>query len=170
MTSRAVGPVKRAALRAFRALPPWPSQQVIRLASPTYTLGSVAIIEHDERVLALRQTHRTGWTLPGGLIDAGEEPAEALRRELLEETGLDVDPGDVVASVVDPGVKHVDIIFRIECPRRPPVRVGSEATAHDWLRLADLSGSDRATRRIIRAVEAARAVPRTGRVHGQVDD
>ena len=51
----------------------------------------------DEEVLLTRMSSRTRipgrWTLPGGGLDHGEDPREALRREVLEETGLHVDPG-----------------------------------------------------------------------------
>ena len=51
----------------------------------------------DEEVLLTRMSSRTRipgrWTLPGGGVDHGEDPREALRREVLEETGLHVDPG-----------------------------------------------------------------------------
>jgi 8-oxo-dGTP pyrophosphatase MutT (NUDIX family) len=51
----------------------------------------------DEEVLLTRMSSRTRipgrWTLPGGGVDHGEDPREALRREVLEETGLHIDPG-----------------------------------------------------------------------------
>jgi len=50
------------------------------------------LIDPADRVLLVKlrweRTGWEGWVLPGGGIDAGEEPKEALQRELLEETGL----------------------------------------------------------------------------------
>jgi 8-oxo-dGTP pyrophosphatase MutT (NUDIX family) len=52
--------------------------------------------EEDGDVLLTRMSSRTRieglWTLPGGGIDHGEDPRDALRREVYEETGLHVEP------------------------------------------------------------------------------
>lgn len=40
--------------------------------------------------------HPDTWVLPGGGVDHGEHPRDAVRREVYEETGLHVDPGDLV--------------------------------------------------------------------------
>jgi 8-oxo-dGTP pyrophosphatase MutT (NUDIX family) len=51
-------------------------------------------------VLLTRMSSRTRiegwWTLPGGGIDHGEDPRDAVRREVHEETGLHVEPGRVL--------------------------------------------------------------------------
>lgn len=49
------------------------------------------------RLLILKPTYKGGWTLPGGIMEAGgESPWEACRRETREECGLDVSRGQLV--------------------------------------------------------------------------
>jgi 8-oxo-dGTP diphosphatase len=63
-------------------------------------LVSAAIVIEDRRVLVTQRktgSHLAGaWEFPGGKVEAGEDPRQALRRELREELGIDVHVGEIV--------------------------------------------------------------------------
>ena len=105
--------MKSLLLRLFVLLPiPW-RRRVTWLGMSTYTVGvSGIVVDGEGRVLLLRHRFResSGWQLPGGFVERGESLHVALKRELREEVGLEVD----VRRVVDAGVEralHIDISF-----------------------------------------------------------
>jgi 8-oxo-dGTP diphosphatase len=62
------------------------------------------LADDDGRVLLARRAHEPDaglWDTPGGFLEEGEDPLAGLRRELLEETGLAIEPGDFVGAYVD---------------------------------------------------------------------
>jgi 8-oxo-dGTP diphosphatase len=65
-----------------------------------------AVIKDDQgRLLLIKRGHEPGaglWSLPGGRIEPGETDAEALVREMREETGLTVQAGPLLGSVRRP--------------------------------------------------------------------
>jgi len=62
---------------------------------PRVPASAGALLRDDGgRVLILKPTYKSGWTVPGGQIEEdGESPWEGCRREVAEETGLDVTSG-----------------------------------------------------------------------------
>ena len=54
---------------------------------------SGAVISDDGELLAIERRDNGHWEPPGGLVDPGESLQETLVREVLEETGLHIDPG-----------------------------------------------------------------------------
>jgi 8-oxo-dGTP diphosphatase len=63
-----------------------------------------ALVVRDGALLLTRRAKEPlagWWDLPGGFVDPGEHPAETVRRELREETGLDVEPGELIGIFTD---------------------------------------------------------------------
>jgi ADP-ribose pyrophosphatase YjhB (NUDIX family) len=62
------------------------------------------VLDGDGRVLLGRRAQEPGegrWDILGGFVEEDEDPLDALRRELREETGLDVEPIEWVGAVAD---------------------------------------------------------------------
>jgi ADP-ribose pyrophosphatase YjhB (NUDIX family) len=62
-------------------------------------VGVGGVVIHRNRALLIRrggEPLKGEWSIPGGLIEVGESLETALRRELKEETGLDVEPVEIV--------------------------------------------------------------------------
>ena len=59
-------------------------------------VAAYALLRRDGQLLLARLAPHVrfqGWTLPGGGVDHGEHPRDALRREIFEEAGLHAEPG-----------------------------------------------------------------------------
>ena len=87
----------------------------MRLTHPRFTVTAGAIIFNDRKqVLLLKHRFRagSGWGLPGGFLEQGEQPIEALRRELREEIGLELEDVEVFAARSFKKPKQVEVLFR----------------------------------------------------------
>ena len=149
-------PIYLAALRIFRRLPAPLRRTAVRVGTPGFTVGAVCLIERDGRLLMLRQPHRDGWSLPGGLLGRGESAADAVQRELVEEIGVRVEVGRPVTVVVDSPLRRVDVIFRVQVTGDIGERVGGEATTARWLDPAEITEADGPTRQILAAAADVR--------------
>jgi 8-oxo-dGTP diphosphatase len=73
------------------------------IGTPSVRRVVAALIVRDGRILIgqrpLDQPMALKWEFPGGKIEPGEEPIDALRRELMEELGIDAEIGPQVAEV-----------------------------------------------------------------------
>ena len=87
----------------------------MRLAHTRFTVTAGAVIFNDKgEVLLLKHRFRagSGWGLPGGFMEKGEQPIDALRRELREEIGLELDDVKVFAARSFKKPKQVEVLFR----------------------------------------------------------
>jgi 8-oxo-dGTP diphosphatase len=98
--------------------PACPTCGWIYFADPKVAVAG--LIEKDGQVLLVRRAidpRRGLWTLPAGFVDAGEDPARAMEREFLEETGLQVRVTrllDVVFGQEHPRGAHIIIFYRVQ--------------------------------------------------------
>jgi ADP-ribose pyrophosphatase YjhB (NUDIX family) len=94
----------------------------IHFQDPKVAVG--ALISDGRRVLLVRRAvvpRMSYWALPAGYMDGDELPEEALLREVLEETGLHVEVGDLQAVVPLDGwgeQRGLLLVYRAE-PRHP---------------------------------------------------
>lgn len=65
--------------------------------------ASVVVVDDDGRILLHRRTDNDQWALPGGVMEIGETIAGCARREVCEETGLNVELLGIVGLYTDPG-------------------------------------------------------------------
>jgi ADP-ribose pyrophosphatase YjhB (NUDIX family) len=75
----------------------------VHYAAPAPT-ASAFVLDGSGRVLLARRAHEPEeglWDSPGGFLEEGEEPVSGLRRELLEETGLEIEVRDFVGVFMD---------------------------------------------------------------------
>ncbi|MEV8096556.1 NUDIX domain-containing protein [Kitasatospora sp. NPDC085879] len=88
---------------------------------PLWLSGVAAVITDDRgRVLLNRRSDNGRWALIGGILDPGEQPAEGLAREVLEETGVSVEPERLTSVTVSPlleypngdRAQYLDLTFR----------------------------------------------------------
>jgi 8-oxo-dGTP diphosphatase len=124
----------------------------VRLIEPRFTVTAGAVVVDDEgRVLLLEHRFRagSGWGIPGGFIERGEQPEEALRRELREEVGLELEHAEIAFLRTLKRPAQIEIIFRCRA-RGLTGRKNVEIKSADWFALGQLpTGLSKDQRRLI---------------------
>ncbi|MCS7042565.1 MAG: NUDIX hydrolase [Bryobacteraceae bacterium] len=123
-------------------------ESIPRRYPPRPLIGVGAVVFDGPRVLLIERGQeplKGWWTLPGGLVEAGERLDQALRREVLEETGLIVEPLTVAAIFEriikdDSGrAEYHYVIIDYLCRRAGgELRWGSDVADARWVALGDI--------------------------------
>ncbi|QFU15653.1 NUDIX hydrolase [Microvirga thermotolerans] len=108
----------------------------------------IAVVLREGHVLLVRRAHPPDaglWGFPGGKIEYGETVAAAARRELLEETSVEAEAGDVLATLdvldrdEDGRLHHHYILIAVRClwiSGEPAA--GDDALEARWIPVSDL--------------------------------
>lgn len=109
---------------------------------PTVAVGAV-VVDGEGRLLVVRRGREPAagrWTLPGGRVEAGEAVADAVVREVAEETGLQVAPGDLVGFSEVRGPDHHYVILDLRADVvGGALRAGDDADQVAWLTRRELA-------------------------------
>lgn len=83
-------------------------------------------------MLAIRRADNGEWAPPGGIVELDEDPRDTVRREVLEETGITVEPGHLTGVYKNMRLGVVSLVFRCR-PLSGTARPTEEATQVEWL-------------------------------------
>lgn len=107
--------MKRLLAKVWKLLnfPPKVQVKILRLFQDSYLVGVTGIIFNKQnQILLVKHTYRgSGWSLPGGYINAHEHPRQALEREIFEETGFTVSADTRIRIKTHLETTRIDITY-----------------------------------------------------------
>lgn len=126
--------------KVWRLLPARFRRWSMRATHARFTVTAGAIVFNDSgQVLLLKHRFRagSGWGLPGGFLEAGEQPLDALRRELREEIGMEIKDVEVFATRSFRKPQQVEVLFLCRANGSPQPR-NMEVELAEWFSLNSL--------------------------------
>lgn len=97
------------------------------------------VVRDDGRILAIRRRDNGAWQAPGGILEADERIEEGLRREVMEETGVQVEPIALTGVYKHMKLGVVALVFRCRLVSGTP-SVTAEAAEVAWLTPSEVTG------------------------------
>jgi 8-oxo-dGTP diphosphatase len=126
--------------KIWRRFPPGLRRWTMRFTNTRFTVTAGAIIlNKEQKVLLLKHYFRagSGWGIPGGFMTSGEQPIDALRRELHEEIGLELDDVEIFWARSFSRPRQVEILFRAVTSAEPKPQ-SMEVERANWFALDSL--------------------------------
>lgn len=124
----------------YAHLPEMPEANSIRPAA------AVAIV-NDNRILMLKRTDNSKWTLPGGTLELNESLIDCAVREVKEEAGINVVVKDIIGTYTDPNIRieysdgevrrEFTIVYYGES-NTTTIEIDNESTEYKWISIDEV--------------------------------
>ena len=62
---------------------------------PVHIIAAAGIVKNDKNEILMVKTHGDNWVFPGGQVEVGENVIDGVKREIMEETGIEVEVGEL---------------------------------------------------------------------------
>ena len=124
----------------WRYLPGALRRRLVRLGQRRFTVTAGAFVFDDEgRILLLEHEFRddSRWGIPGGFLSKGEQPEQALRRELREEVALEISEVELFFARTLPKPRQIEIYFSCRAANAPTPS-SFEIRKAQWFAVSDL--------------------------------
>jgi ADP-ribose pyrophosphatase YjhB (NUDIX family) len=138
-------------------------EYVLERLYPKYGIAAVgAVVIFNNKILLVERAYPPGvgmWSIPGGVIEAGERISEAAKRELREETGLEAEPlgilwvlNNIVRDEIGRVKYHYVIVDVFFDPKtlKGELRPGGDVTGVSWFTIEEAKNSPRVSKTVKR--------------------
>lgn len=122
----------------WKQLTPHARLKITRATQPKFTVSVAAIVVNERgEILLLDHVLRpySNWGIPGGFINVGEQPEKAVRRELREETGLELN--NIRLRRIRTHARHVEILFRADASGTAEAK-SAEINQARWFKIDEI--------------------------------
>jgi 8-oxo-dGTP diphosphatase len=100
---------------------------------------AAVVVDDQDRALLVRRRDNGHWEPPGGVLELGEEITDGLRREVAEETGLEVEPSALTGVYKNMSRGIVALVFRCR-QTGGRLTTASETAGARWVTRAEVAG------------------------------
>jgi 8-oxo-dGTP pyrophosphatase MutT (NUDIX family) len=126
--------------------------------TPRHSVSVAAVVTDDhDRVLVIQRRDNGAWQMPGGVLELAESPYAGVRREVHEETGVEVEPQRLTGVYKNMSLGVVALVFRARLVAGTPTAT-EESVAVDWW-TAERVAEDMDTVFALRILDALRDDP-----------
>lgn len=136
--------------KIWRKTPPAVRMRIIRTTQSTFTASAGALITNSKKEILLLDhvlRPKSGWGMPGGFMNHGEQPENAVAREVMEEVGLEITNIKLLrARTIN---RHIEMLFSAESEGEPEI-LSREIKSASWFTIEKIPAEmNRAQRFVI---------------------